>query len=154
MDKVFVKFFLFIFIALIYQSTLANQNNQNIETSFAAIHPTELNTTASALEKKSDLANNEQKAKAKKLAFSIKKEFAHKILRAWHIPTGATEQKANARIKLTQNGSIDSIVVNSAAPDVKASIEQAIYDAAPFTLPTQPEVRRDVQSFSVNFIVE
>lgn len=113
----------------------------------------ELNTTASALEKKSDLAN-EQKAKAKKLAFSVKKEFAHKILRAWHIPTGATDQKANARIKLKQNGSIDSIVVSSAAPDVKTSIEQAIYDAAPFTLPTQPEVRRDVQSFSVNFIVE
>ncbi|CAM9136550.1 cell envelope integrity protein TolA [Acinetobacter bereziniae] len=153
MDKVFVKFFLFIFLALIYQSTLANQNCKNTETNFASIHPTELNTTASALEKKSDLAN-EQKAKAKKLAFSVKKEFAHKILRAWHIPTGATEQKANARIKLTQNGSIDSIVVSSAAPDVKTSIEQAIYDAAPFTLPTQPEVRRDVQSFSVNFIVE
>ncbi|KKW75223.1 group A colicins tolerance protein [Acinetobacter sp. Ag2] len=153
MDKEFVKFFLFIFPALIYQSTLANQNSQNTETNFASIHPMELNTTASALEKKSDLAN-EQKAKAKKLAFSIKKEFAHKILRAWLIPTGATEQKTNARIKLTQNGSIDSIVVSSAAPDVKASIEQAIYDAAPFTLPTQPEVRRDVQSFSVNFIVE
>ncbi|MDQ9817608.1 TonB C-terminal domain-containing protein [Acinetobacter bereziniae] len=148
-----MKFFLFIFPALIYQSTLANQNSQNTETNFTSIHPTELNTTASALEKKSDLAN-EQKAKAKKLAFSVKKEFAHKILRAWHIPIGATEQKANARIKLTQNGSIDSIVVSSAAPDVKASIEQAIYDAAPFTLPTQPEVRRDVQSFSVNFIVE
>ncbi|WP_228136570.1 cell envelope integrity protein TolA [Acinetobacter sp. Ag2] len=148
-----MKFFLFIFPALIYQSTLANQNSQNTETNFASIHPMELNTTASALEKKSDLAN-EQKAKAKKLAFSIKKEFAHKILRAWLIPTGATEQKTNARIKLTQNGSIDSIVVSSAAPDVKASIEQAIYDAAPFTLPTQPEVRRDVQSFSVNFIVE
>ncbi len=136
MDKVFVKFFLFIFLALIYQSTLANQNSQITETNFASIHPME------------------QKAKAKKLAFSIKKEFVHKILRAWHIPTGATEQKANARIKLTQNGSIDSIVVSSAAPDVKTSIEQAIYDAAPFTLPTQPEVRRDVQSFSVNFIVE
>lgn len=153
MDKVFVKFFLFIFIALIYQSTLANQNNQNTETNFAAIHPTELNTTASALKKKSDLAN-EQKAKAKKLAFSVKKEFAHKILRAWHIPTGATDQKANAHIKLTQNGLIESIVVSSAAPVVKTSIEQAIYDAAPFTLPTQPEVRRDVQSFSVNFILE
>jgi colicin import membrane protein len=153
MDKVFVKFFLFIFIALIYQSTLANQNNQNTETNFAAIHPTELNTTASALKKKSDLAN-EQKAKAKKLAFSVKKEFAHKILRAWHIPTGATDQKANAHIKLTQNGSIESIVVSSAAPVVKTSIEQAIYDATPFTLPTQPEVRRDVQSFSVNFILE
>lgn len=153
MDKVFVKFFLFIFIALIYQSTLANQNNQNTETNFAAIHPTELNTTASALKKKSDLAN-EQKAKAKKLAFSVKKEFAQKILRAWHIPTGATDQKANAHIKLTQNGLIESIVVSSAAPVVKTSIEQAIYDAAPFTLPTQPEVRRDVQSFSVNFILE
>jgi hypothetical protein len=153
MDMVFVKFFLFIFIALIYQSTLANQNNQNTETNFAAIHPTELNTTASALKKKSDLAN-EQKAKAKKLAFSVKKEFAHKILRAWHIPTGATDQKANAHIKLTQNGLIESIVVSSAAPVVKTSIEQAIYDAAPFTLPTQPEVRRDVQSFSVNFILE
>lgn len=153
MDKVFVKFFLFIFLALIYQSTLANLNSQNTGTNFASIHPTELNTTASALEKKSDLAN-EQKAKAKKLAFSVKKEFAHKILRAWHIPTDATDQKANARIKLTQNGSIDSIVVNSAAPDVRASIEQAIYDSAPFTLPTQPEVRRDVRSFSVNFIVE
>ncbi|WP_335958155.1 hypothetical protein [Acinetobacter bereziniae] len=81
MDKVFVKFFLFIFLALIYQSTLANQNSQNTETNFASIHPMELNTTASALEKKSDLAN-EQKAKAKKLAFSIKKEFVHKILRA------------------------------------------------------------------------
>ncbi|MFW2014900.1 cell envelope integrity protein TolA [Acinetobacter bereziniae] len=148
-----MKFFLFIFLALIYQSTLANQNSQNTETNFASIHPMELNTTASALEKKSDFAN-EQKAKAKKLAFSIKKEFAHKILRAWHIPTGATDQKANVRIKLTQNGSIDSIVVSSVAPDVKTSIEQAIYDAAPFTLPTQPEVRRDVQSFSVNFIVE
>lgn len=153
MDKVFVKFFLFIFLALIDQSTLANQNSKNTETNFTSIHPTELNTTASALEKKSDLAN-EQKAKAKKLAFSVKKEFAHKILRAWHIPTGATDQKANARIKLKQNGFIDSIVVSSAAPDVKTSIEQAIYDAAPFTLPTQPEVRRDVQSFSVNFIVE
>ncbi|ELW78709.1 hypothetical protein [Acinetobacter bereziniae] len=73
-----MKFFLFIFLALIYQSTLANQNSQNTETNFASIHPMELNTTASALEKKSDLAN-EQKAKAKKLSFSVKKNLPIKF---------------------------------------------------------------------------
>lgn len=153
MDKVSVKFFVFIFLSVIYQNTLANQISQNAEPNFSSIHPSELNTHVSALRKQNNPAD-EQKAETKKLAFSTKKDFKHKILRAWHMPINATGLHGNARIKLRENGSIDLIVVNAADPDIKASIEQAIYDAAPFTMPTQPEVRRDVQSFSVNFIVE
>lgn len=153
MDKVSVKIFVFIFLSVIYQNTLANQSSQNAEPNFSSIHPSELNTNVSALSKQNNPAN-EQKAEMKKLAFSTKKDFAHKILRAWHMPIGATGLHGKARIKLRENGSIDLIVVNAADPDIKASIEQAIYDAAPFTMPTQPDVRRDVQSFSVSFIVE
>jgi len=49
-----------------------------------------------------------------KLKNSIKceKNFALKILRAWHMPVVSSGQEANTRIKLTKNGAIDSIIVN------------------------------------------
>ncbi|WP_270386662.1 cell envelope integrity protein TolA, partial [Acinetobacter guillouiae] len=108
---------------------------------------------ASAAEKAKEAAAN-KKAEARKVASSAKKDFESKVRNAWRMPAGSTGQKATARVTLTDSGSVASIIVNASDPDVKASVEQAVRNAAPFPMPSDPDARREARSFSANFTVK
>ena len=101
---------------------------------------------------KEEAAN--KKAEARKIASSAKRDFENKIKRAWHMPLNSSGQRATARVKLSDSGSVISIVVNASDPDVKTSIEQAVRSAAPYPMPSDPDARREARSFTASFKVE
>lgn len=92
-----------------------------------------------------------KKAEAKKIASTAKRDFENKIKRAWDTPTGSSGKIATARVNLTDNGSVRSVIVNSSNPNMKASIEAAVLAAAPYPMPSDPDARREAQSFSSTF---
>ena len=104
-----------------------------------------------AIEKTSNDEAEKKKAEAKKIASSAKRDFENKIKRAWDTPTGSSGKIATARVKLTDNGSVRSVIVNSSDPDMKASIEAAVRAAAPYPMPSDPDARREAQSFTSTF---
>ena len=55
------------------------------------------------------------------------------------------------RVTLTASGGVASVLVSSSDPDVKASVEAAVRRAAPYPMPSDPDARREAQSFSATF---
>ncbi|WP_374667998.1 cell envelope integrity protein TolA [Acinetobacter sp.] len=92
-----------------------------------------------------------RKAESKEIALSAKKDFANKIRRAWHVPLGSAGKSATAHITLADNGSVRSIHIESNDLDMKNSIATAIRAAAPFPMPSNPEARKQVKSFTSSF---
>ena len=92
-----------------------------------------------------------RKGEIKRLASNAKKDFENKIYRAWDIPSGSSGQKATARVTLSDNGAVLSVVVNSPNPDMKASVEAAIRAAAPYPMPSDPDARKEARSFTSTF---
>lgn len=70
------------------------------------------------------------------------------------MPLNSSGQRATARVKLSDSGSVISIVVNASDPDVKTSIEQAVRSAAPYPMPSDPEARSQARSFTASFTVK
>ena len=70
------------------------------------------------------------------------------------MPLTSSGQRATARVKLSDSGSVISIVVNASDPDVKTSIEQAVRSAAPYPMPSDPEARSQARSFTASFTVK
>ncbi len=104
-----------------------------------------------------DALNEEEakkKAEAKKIALTAKKDFADKIRRAWQVPKGSTGKSASVRVNLADNGRVHSIIINSSDPDLKASIETAVRDAAPYPMPSDPEARKQARIFITKFIAK
>ncbi len=95
-----------------------------------------------------------KKAEAKKIALTAKKDFADKIRRAWQVPKGSTGKSASVRVNLADNGRVHSIIINSSDPDLKASIETAVRDAAPYPMPSDPEARKQARIFITKFIAK
>jgi colicin import membrane protein len=91
------------------------------------------------------------KAEAKKIASTAKRDFENKIKRAWDIPSGSSGQKATARVTLSDSGSVQSVIVNSSDPDMKASVEAAVRAAAPYPMPSDPDARREARTFTSSF---
>jgi len=54
-------------------------------------------------------------------------------------------------VTLSESGSVRSVIVNSSDPDMKASIEAAVRAAAPYPMPSDPDARREAQSFTSTF---
>ena len=100
-----------------------------------------------------------RKAEIQSIAFNAIDDFKKKVSSSWHPPMGRTGEKLLARVILNDNGQIQSIVIQSIViqtshPDVKASVEKAIRSAAPFPMPTDAEARRLVRKFSIKFTVK
>lgn len=92
-----------------------------------------------------------KKAEAKKIASTAKRDFENKVKRAWDIPNGSSGQKATARVTLSDSGAVQSVIVNSSDPDMKASVEAAVRAAAPYPMPSDPDVRREARTFTSSF---
>ncbi|WP_372403277.1 cell envelope integrity protein TolA [Acinetobacter piscicola] len=96
-----------------------------------------------------------KKAETQIIVPSTKRDFVNKIHNAWSIPVGLSAQKATARIILTESGAVSSIIlVNASDPMLKESIVQAVYSAAPFPMPSDPDARREARSFTASFTVK
>ncbi|WP_254433781.1 TonB C-terminal domain-containing protein [Acinetobacter sp. Marseille-Q1618] len=107
----------------------------------------------SALQKAKD-EDSTKTIESKKIAFSAKRDFANKVLSTWHMPVAPSGQKASARVTLTENGAISSIVVNASDLALRKSVEHAIRNAAPFPMPSDPDARREARSFTAHFTVK
>jgi colicin import membrane protein len=92
-----------------------------------------------------------KKAEAKKIASTAKRDFENKVRRAWDIPSGSSGQKATARVTLSDSGAVQSVIVNSSDPDLKASVEAAVRAAAPYPMPSDPDARREARTFTSSF---
>ena len=92
-----------------------------------------------------------KKAEAKKIASTAKRDFENKVRRAWDIPSGSSGQKATARVTLSDSGAVQSVIVNSSDPDMKASVEAAVRAAAPYPMPSDPDARREARTFTSSF---
>ena len=92
-----------------------------------------------------------KKAEAKKIASTAKRDFEHKIKRAWDTPPGSSGKTAIARVILSKTGAVQAVIVSSSDPDMKASIEAAVRAAAPYPMPSDPDARREAQSFTSTF---
>ncbi len=55
---------------------------------------------------------------------------------------------------LTDNGQVASVFASASDPAVKASAEKAVYAAAPYPMPSDPEARRLARSFKVVLTVK
>ena len=99
-------------------------------------------------------ADHEEAKRKAEIHTNTKRDFTNKIHAAWRMPAGSTGQKASARITLSDSGQVTSVVVNSTDPDVKASVADAIRAAAPFPMPSDPEVRKLVRNVTANFTVK
>ena len=93
----------------------------------------------------------QKKAEAKQIASTAKRDFENKIKRAWDTPAGSTGKTATARVTLSDSGAVRSVIVSSSDPDMKASVEAAVRSAAPYPMPSDPEARRQAQSFTSSF---
>ena len=94
---------------------------------------------------------SKQTAETKRIASSTKRDFENKIRRAWDIPVNSSGKTAQAQITLSENGSVQSIKVISDDPDMKASIETAIRAAAPYPMPSDPDVRERARRITSTF---
>ena len=89
-----------------------------------------------------------------KIASSTKRDFQKKVKNYWRVPVNSSGQQATARVSLNEDGSVASVSVNASDPEVKASVERAVRDAAPYPMPSDPDARRQARSFSASFKVE
>lgn len=67
---------------------------------------------------------------------------------------GSKGQTAIARVTLTKTGAVSSVVVYASNADLKASVEHAVRSAAPYEMPSDPDVLRLVRSFTSTLRVE
>ncbi len=95
-----------------------------------------------------------KKAEAKKIASTAKRDFEHKIKRAWDTPPGSSGKTAIARMILSETGAVQAVIVSSSDPDMKASIEAAVRAAAPYPMPSDPEARKQARIFITKFIAK
>ncbi|WP_180026958.1 MULTISPECIES: cell envelope integrity protein TolA [unclassified Acinetobacter] len=141
------------FKALLKDNAKTNQPEQALQ---------EVQFPPTAMAKNSNDEAAKKKAEAKKIALTAKKDFADKIRRAWQVPKGSTGKSAsvrvnladNGRVNLADNGRVHSIIINSSDPDLKASIETAVRDAAPYPMPSDPEARKQARIFITKFIAK
>ena len=96
----------------------------------------------------------QKKAEVRRIASTAKRDFENKIRRAWDTPAGSSGQRATARVTLSDSGAVQSVVVNSSDPDMKASVEAAVRAAAPYPMPSDPEARREARSFTSTFTAQ
>lgn len=108
---------------------------------------------AEAAAKAADESVN-KKAEARYIASSAKRDFSNKIHAAWRVPAGSTGKTASARVVLTDSGEVVSIVVSASDAEVKKSIEQAVRSAAPYPMPSNPDARREVRTFTSSYTVK
>ena len=92
-----------------------------------------------------------KKAEAKKIASDAKRQFTERVTRAWNRPQDSTGKKATARVTLSDSGAVQSVVVNASDSDMKASIEAAVREAAPYPMPSDPDARREARTFTSSF---
>ena len=90
----------------------------------------------------------------RKLASITQHEFIQKINNHWRVPLDSQGQTATARVILSNSGSVISISVNASDPNVKASVERAIRNSAPFPMPSDPEIGELARRLFAEFIVE
>lgn len=67
---------------------------------------------------------------------------------------GSSGKTANARVTLSDSGSVISVVVSASDPDMKASVEAAVRAAAPYPMPSDPDARREARSFTSTFTAQ
>ncbi|ESK37851.1 protein TolA, partial [Acinetobacter nectaris CIP 110549] len=103
-----------------------------------------------AKQKAAEAAAN-KRAESRRIASSAKHDFQQKIYHVWDVPTGSKGKTASVRVTLNDSGGVTSVLVNSSDPDVQASVEAAIRQAAPYPMPSDPDARRDARSFSATF---
>lgn len=138
-------------------TTFMNQSNEAHPTlkakhEAAKQKTSNLSQAAVAAKAKEEAAN--KKAEARKIASSSKRDFESKIINAWKMPAGFTGKKATARITLSNNGDVLSIIVTTTEPQLRASIEQAVRAAAPYPMPSDPDARSQARSFTASFTVK
>lgn len=135
-----------IFFSSVFANTDIDQNTINTP----AVEKT---ITATEAKRQADAPLNKN-TEALKIASSTKRDFQKKVKNSWHVPVNSSGQHATARVSLNEDGSVASVSVNASDPEVKASVERAVRDAAPYPMPFDPDARRQARSFSASFKVE
>lgn len=133
-----------------YQDLLINKKVEYAKAIANASAKAEAEAEASAKAE----AEAKRKAEIQSTVFNTIDDFKKKVSSSWHPPMGRTGEKVLARVILNDNGQIQSIVIQTSHPDVKASVAKAIRSAAPFPMPTDAEARRLVRKFSIKFTVK
>lgn len=92
-----------------------------------------------------------RKVEIKNLVGNAKRDFENKIYHAWDVPPGSSGQKANARITLSYDGEVISVIVQTKNHVVRNTLDAAIRAAAPYPMPSDPDARKQARSFSSTF---
>ncbi|RZG74116.1 cell envelope integrity protein TolA [Acinetobacter sp. WCHAc060025] len=135
-----------LFCSSVFANTELNPNTINIPSVEKTI------TTVEA-KRRADAPLNKN-TEALKIASSTKRDFQKKVKNYWRVPVNSSGQQATARVSLNEDGSVAFVSVNASDPEVKASVERAVRDAAPYPMPSDPDARRQARSFSASFKVE
>ncbi|MEQ1065843.1 cell envelope integrity protein TolA [Acinetobacter sp. XH1741] len=85
-------------------------------------------------------------------AQKYKQEYQRKILRTWDIPPSSVGMSASVKVFLSDSGEIEQIIfLDKEDQKFKSSIEKAIWRASPFTMPSNPDLRKQVRKFNIKF---
>lgn len=85
-------------------------------------------------------------------AQKYKQEYQRKILRTWDIPASSVGMSASVKVFLSDSGEIEQIIfLDKEDQKFKSSIEKAIWRASPFTMPSNPDLRKQVRKFNIKF---
>lgn len=87
------------------------------------------------------------------IAHNLQHDFIGRIAKNWHVPANTTGKQVSVRVKLNNNGQINSIAIthSSGDPVYDRSIVTAIRATAPFPMPDDPVARKQVRSFNSIF---
>lgn len=96
------------------------------------------------------------KGEIKTMVGNAKRDFEKKIYRTWKPPFDAKGKSIKVRFSLTNNGAVKSVVITGGGGDenLEASIKQAIMDAQNYTLPENPDARKQALSVEATFTVK
>jgi colicin import membrane protein len=85
-------------------------------------------------------------------AIRVKRQYIQQIHNCWRVPPGTSGLKAEARVKLSNNGDVSSVIITSGGHSgFDASIEEAVRRAAPFKLPADEALRKRARNLTISF---
>lgn len=88
-------------------------------------------------------------------AEKVKVQYQKIIISAWNVPKSSAGTKVLVKVKLDDSGQINEILMDETIDQTfRASIVNAIKKVAPFTLPTDKNVREKAKNLSINFSSE
>jgi hypothetical protein len=85
----------------------------------------------------------------------IYKQRANRITKFWKRPATPLAESANVRVYLDEQGKVKDILLDGQFSDAFAlSIKTAIYKAAPFKMPEEQALKKQLQEIRIHFSTE